>query len=405
MGLTGQGTLWCTVASFVLITVATCLMWNRVWHPVRWPARIGLLAASDIAAVLVVALLLNSTFDFYLSWSELLGTHPTLVGAVTVAGSQDARWRTGIAAAAASGHGLVVPLEIPGGAGTGISGRPAMVYLPPQYGQPRYAHAQFPVIELLDGVPGSPESWLKSLNIATVLDRGIATGELAPTVVVMPTQNVDSPRDTECADVVRGPQVDTYLTSSVRVAVDHAFRVSPSGSDWAVTGYSTGAYCATLFAAQHPGMFAAAASIEGYNKAQHDPTTGSLFQGSTTLTDHADLLWWILHRPASKVPILALSTKQDTQSWVDDRILDRIAAEHGWPVSQLTLPLGGHNFGTFTAEVPLALNWLGRHLGSPLTPTPSIDGLAPHPVGPSDAGHRTTHRRSGVMTASSRPGR
>jgi hypothetical protein len=379
MGLTGTGTLVGAFVLLLLATIATCLFWNRVTGPVRWPSRVALLLACDVSAILIVALLLNSQFDFYLSWSELLGQHPSLVATATHVGSDDARLERQLDVSYRTGHGVVVALEIPGTA-SGVATNPASVYLPPQYGDPEYANVQFPVIELLDGFPGSPRTWVKSLDIASVLDHEIATGQMSPTVVVMPTQNVASPRDTECANVLNGPQVDTYLTTDVRSAVDAAFRVYHGGQHWAVSGYSTGGYCAALLAAQHHGFYAAAASIEGYNAADHDATTGDLFGRRASLTDNADLLWWVSQRPMSKVALLELSTRQDKQSYLDDRTLDRVAAEHDWPVSQITLPRGGHNMGTFAAEVPLALDWLTQYTGAPLAPAPSVDGLRPQPV-------------------------
>ena len=62
------------------------------------------------------------------------------------------------------------------------------------------------------------------LHVASVLDNLIDTGRAAPFIAVIPVQNVASPRDTECVDVVHGPQVEDYLTTDVRTAVLREFR-------------------------------------------------------------------------------------------------------------------------------------------------------------------------------------
>src|SRR5919206_202969 len=89
----------------------------------------------------------------------------------------------------ARGRGTVVPVEIPG-VRSGVRTEPGYAYLPPQYGDPQYAHRSFPVVELLDGYPGGPQSWLQSLMIAQNLDREIDAGRTVPMIAIMPTQTV-----------------------------------------------------------------------------------------------------------------------------------------------------------------------------------------------------------------------
>lgn len=110
-----------------------------------------------------------------------------------------------------------MPLTIPG-YGSGVRAQQASVYLPPQYSQPSYAERSFPVVELLDGFPGSPATWTGTLHVATVMDSLIASDRTTPFVLVMPVQNVASPRDTECVNVVGAPMSTptSPTTSGVR---------------------------------------------------------------------------------------------------------------------------------------------------------------------------------------------
>ena len=153
--------------------------------------------------------------------------------------------------------------------------RRALVYLPPQYGQARYAHVRFPVVELFHGTPGSPLSWDTVLQINRVADALIARHVIGPMVLVMPSIN-GSGRDYQ--DCVNGPGVndDTYLTQDVRDDVLARYRVSHDPYEWGVSGYSSGGYCAANLALRHPRSFGAAALIEAYLRAVDGPAAAAL---------------------------------------------------------------------------------------------------------------------------------
>jgi enterochelin esterase-like enzyme len=153
--------------------------------------------------------------------------------------------------------------------------RRALLYLPPQYGQARYAHVRFPVVELFHGTPGSPVSWENVLQINQVADTLIARHVIGPMVLVMPSIN-GSGHDYQ--DCVNGPGVndETYLTQDVRADVLARYRVSDDPSQWGMAGYSSGGYCAANLALRQPGSFGAAAVIEGYFRAADGPAAGAL---------------------------------------------------------------------------------------------------------------------------------
>jgi pimeloyl-ACP methyl ester carboxylesterase len=153
--------------------------------------------------------------------------------------------------------------------------RRALVYLPPQYGQARYAHVRFPVVELFHGTPGSPLSWDTVLRINRVADTLIARHIIGPMVLVMPSINGPG-RDYQ--DCVNGPRVrdETYLTQDVRADVLARYRVSNDPYQWGVAGYSSGGYCAANLALRHRGSFGAAALIEAYFRAADGPAATAL---------------------------------------------------------------------------------------------------------------------------------
>jgi len=377
MSLVGMATLVVAGLGVLLCSAGLLMAWDRLaaLGRARWPVRALWLAGCQLTAVLLVGLVVNHAFVFYQSWSELFGLHPQVNQGAAGAGTRDAALQPALLRDYHSGHGTVVSLPVPGTV-SGVHAAPATVYLPPQYGAPGYAGRTFPVVELLSGFPGGPRTWMHVLHVSSVLDTLIDTGRATPFIAVIPVQNVASPRDTECVDVVHGPQVEDYLTTDVRTAVLHAFRASASGSQWTVLGDSTGGYCALNLSLRHPDLFGAAVSLAGYDAPAHDRTTGDLFGGSTLLADQNSPLWRLEHDPVPPLRVLLISTRPDRTAYRASARLER-AARAPLQLWQLALPAGGHNFGTFSAELPVGFSWLSRQVAAPLAPLPTVDGRAP----------------------------
>jgi enterochelin esterase-like enzyme len=387
VALTGRITLIAAILLALCVPGAAMFSWNRVGRAATraarygcWIWRGGVLVASQLAAVILVAVLINDSGRFYSSWLELLGEHHTVRTTVAMPGNQDAALRARLANASAQGHGIVVPIKIPG-ARSGIGSFSALVYLPAEYGMAQYAHRKFPVLELVAGSPGTPQTWTDSLDVAPILDREIAAGRSIPFIAVMPSQDVAGGRDTQCVNVVGGPAVDTYLSVDVRATITHAYRASAQSTAWAIMGYSSGGFCATNLAMRHPDMFVAAASIAGYARPAHDHQTGELFGHSAALRDQNTPLWRATHLPPPDVALLLVSTAQDPGT---DRDAADLAAAARPPLSvtRLSLRHGGHNFEVWRAEEPVAFAWVSTQLVAPLAPPPVIDNTSPVVVTP-----------------------
>jgi len=378
MGLTDLSTLVVAILLLLAITGATLALWGRLDRvAARWPLRVLMIGTCQLAAVLVTALALNNAFVFYQSWSELLGVHPRSDYSQLAVGSVDAGLHARLLADYRAGRGTVISLPVPG-TRSGVHTGPAPVYMPPQYGDPAYANRSFPVLELTSGFPATPNTWFRVLHVDSELNYLIDTGRSAPFIAVVPVQNVASPRDTECVNVVGGPQVDSYLSYDVHAAVEHAVRAD---SQWTVLGDSTGGYCAADLLLRHPDLFTAAVSIAGYDAPAHDATTGNLFGNRPALAALYSPLWLLRHRPQPDLHLLLITTRADRYP-TRAALQLAAAARPPFQLSLLTLPRGGHNFGTFAAEVPVGVSWLSRYVSAPLAPLPTVDGLSPVPVAP-----------------------
>jgi enterochelin esterase-like enzyme len=213
---------------------------------------------------------------------------------------------------------------------------------------------------------------LRNLRIAQFLDEEIHAHRMPPTIAVIPSTNPSALRDDECVNAVNGQADDTYLTTDIRTDMLRDFRVLSGRQDWALAGYSTGGYCAVNLAVRHPGYYSAAVSFSGYFYPITDYTTGDLYHGDRQVKD-------------ANSPLLTLDrdTAQGREQPATAFFLTAGSLEHGPPGQLRTLlselrapasgvgvmvPNGGHDWGPWRQELPVALDWVGRHFGGVLAP-------------------------------------
>ncbi|RAG87666.1 esterase [Streptacidiphilus pinicola] len=377
MELTSGALLWTVLGLTVLVTAVTVWQWPRL-APSGWArvlARLGALLTAQLGLVLVAALLINGYGDFYPTWDDLLGADQQVTfGAPTGHG--------GDALPSAHGSRLVrpdgpVPAFLPGapasvgqvstvrlvGPGTGLR-QQAYVYLPPQYFQPAYARTRFPVLLMLTGFPGSIQTTLDRLNPPRQASRLITGGRMQPTVLVLVSQNVALPRDTNCVDSVGGPRVETYFTQEVPAALRSAYRLLRGPGAWAVEGYSEGGTCALAFGLRHPSVFGVVADLGGDYGIYENRQTGTLFgppgPDRDRLLQQADFGWRLTHLPPPPIHVLVGTAVKDRDYAATERFLSQVHAP--MRATPMLLRTGGHNFGTWAAEQGPMLEWVSGEL-------------------------------------------
>ncbi|MCO8275990.1 alpha/beta hydrolase-fold protein [Actinoplanes sp. TRM 88003] len=313
-----------TTAAVLITAVLLATVWNRT----RVIGRSALVVLSVLSVTAAVAVQVNRLTEAY----------PTqTVAAATVADDSGSRMLT---------------VTVPGPASRLTL--PMYVYLPAAY---RGGAGRFPVIEALHGYPGTPVTWLRRLNVQSTLDREIAAGRMAPTVVLFPYQTPERLLDTECTNLRGGPQAETFLTVDVPAYVRAHYRVRTDQAAWGLTGYSAGAFCATDLALRHPGQYAAAASLSGYAEPGIDVGDGS--QNTTN-----NPAWRLRHLPQPPIALWLGWAGDDRESAQDSR---RLAAEIHHPLALTTAVLahGGHSSAVWREMEPPAFDWLSAHLARP----------------------------------------
>ncbi|MGZ4593580.1 MAG: alpha/beta hydrolase [Actinomycetes bacterium] len=371
MGLTSPFFLALCAVLAVGAPVATLLLWSRARGPLvaRVLQRLSMIAACQVTAVVLLGVIVNNSFYFYSSWSDLLGgpTSSTTASSSSAAGSllpasrqaEARRIVLGFHGHRTAGGGLVLAHTIHG-AVSGISA-PALIYLPREYAMPRYAHTRFPVVVVMPGYPGNPRMWLTRLPLPQLMRTEVDAHRAVPFVAVIIKETVAPPRDTECADVVGGPQVETFLANDVPSEISQVLRVRTDRAGWAFMGYSTGGFCAVKLAMRHPQTFASAVALSGFYKAVLDSTTGALYGGSTLLRDQSSPLWRLAHLPAPPIGVLATISKQEYTYPQTVELLK--LARPPMQMTSIITPTGGHNTRNWSAVLPRAIDWLGHRFG------------------------------------------
>jgi len=330
------------LAGLALLVSATGLL-AAAWDGRRALGRTALLVAVVLAVLGTAALQLNRLTAIYPSWSALVGSAgdgaPTTLPATTPG----------------SGRSRLVRVTVAGRAG-GMS-MPMTVYLPAAYDTPSGRRLRFPVITALHGYPGTPDSWIRRLDIAAHLDREITAGRMAPTVVLLPYHTPRRLLDTECTNLTGGPQAETYLTRDVRQWATAHLRVRTDRAGWALIGYSSGGFCALNLALKHPDLYAAAASLSG------EPEPGiRVGDGSEKTTN--SVTWRLRNQPPPPIALYLGWSADESRARLGSQRVARLARAP-LAVTTATVSEGGHSHATWRALEGPALDWLSAHLARP----------------------------------------
>jgi enterochelin esterase-like enzyme len=355
MGLMGWPFLVAVVLPATGGPVACLYLWNRVRGRLAVAVRLFMIVMCQVFALLVGGVGLNHYFEFYASWSDLMGggkgadTPIEQVGAGAVGPSvrfeRVPKLGTDVYGATLTGER------------SGIRSR-VLVWVPPGYEAPANAHRTYPVVELLPGYPGTPSTWFHAVHGAGALKEAIASGRSHPFILVAPVTTVVPGRDTECVDFPDGPRVETWLTDDVHQAVTRAFRVQPDRTAWGLMGFSTGGYCAAKMAIRRPDLFSAAVTMQG----DAVPQTAEVRRDRALNAENSVLDLLRTRRPP--VSLLLAGTRQDRRS---DRAIDQIMPLVRPPTAafRYVLPSGGHNASVWNSMLPNAYSWLSGRLSAP----------------------------------------
>ncbi|WP_405483363.1 alpha/beta hydrolase [Streptomyces sp. NBC_00009] len=393
MGLTSRALEYATVLAALVCVGLAVWVWPRLARrgPVAVLGRLGVIGATQLTILTAFAVAVNTNFDFYGSWDELLGHVDkapaevtalghggiyTTVGAVRgglvqPAGPQGLDRVKGIPRGPAAEVGRVESVKIVGRRSRAVN--PAFVYLPPQYFQKQFHRQRFPVMVAISGYPGGIMNLAQYLQVPQTADRLLRADKIQPTVIVMVRPTIAPPRDTECVDVPGGPKAETFFTKDLPEALKRSYRVGHDPSAWGALGYSSGGTCALQLTLRHPGVYTSAAALSADYRIGDDLTTGSLFgsgPGAARRQREHDLIWRLEHLPVPRVSVLAASSRSGEKDY-SDTMKFLHAVKPPMTSAQIILPRGSHHFTTWQREIAPAMRWMSGQLMFPQDTTPS----------------------------------
>jgi enterochelin esterase-like enzyme len=130
------------------------------------------------------------------------------------------------------------------------------VYLPAGY---EGSTDRYPVLYLLHGRGDSKSAWTQMKG---ALDELIASGEIQPTIAIMPDAPWSSRAsyyvDSQYTGSDPGRKVETAFTRDLLAHVDTTYRTVANRTGRGVAGYSMGGYGALRYSLAHPDLFGAA---------------------------------------------------------------------------------------------------------------------------------------------------
>ena len=374
LSLSTEVYFWITTAVFLLITVA---FWHKFtihnWKNIT--ARFSLIFAIQFFALAAMGVSINRSGEFYNSWSDLLGAQGQYK---KVAISPAALSQIGIRDLRSATHtkgGSLIFRKIIRGATSGISNVVYVVASPKiaaELTAPTHSlGSAYQVIELFPGTPGVPQTWIGTLGgIKTMEDLEIA-GKIPPTIAVIPAINVQPGQDTECLNFVGGAQVETWITTDMKVFMQTFMGID--NRPWSSFGYSTGGWCAAEVAVLHQDQYAQGVSLAGY----FNPILSFALskREKNYLTKRYDLIYYLKHHRRNTQIMVIASVKDHFANNSAQRFMQ--GANPFITIKYIPIPMGGHNIEVWKPFVAPGFLWIS---GAVDIATPIINP-APQPSG------------------------
>lgn len=341
----------------------------------RWWSRVliaPLGVVVKVVAVFLAALLaINAHFSAYPSLAAALGVgyEVTSLGDVGRAVPQPSRqqrpdgplvasWRPPLDMPA---MGRIVSAPIPSG-DPAFTPRDALVYLPPAYLTAQ--RPVLPVLVLLPGQPGSPQSWLTAGEIQKTMDGyAAAHAGLAP-VVVMPDPLGVPTQNPLCSDANLG-RVATYLQVDLPAWVEKSLQVDPDHRRWAIGGASNGGTCSLQVVTRAPTVYPTFLDMSGEfhpSLGSEERTIAKGFGGDRAAYLANDPLTLLQQGRYEGVHGVFSAGDSDPAFLDSMRALHQAAAAAGMTTELRVYP-GTHAWTVFAHALNDQVGWLGDRLG------------------------------------------
>lgn len=260
--------------------------------------------------------------------------------------------------------GSFIAAEIPGTL-SGFVARDAIIYLPPAYSA--LQRPVLPVLVLVSGQPGSPESWLRSTNLVRDLDEyAAAHGGLAP-LVVMPDPNGSDRANTLCMDSDIA-KAGTYMSAGVPAWINTHLDADANPAHWSIGGFSYGATCSLQMVTRHPGLFQTFMAISPEREpalaAQRQRTIDRAFNGDAEAFDNRLPLTLLGKMRYPQIHGWFAAGSSDLTYSANVKVLEAAAQKAGMTTEGASFP-GGHSWAVANEALKPGLQFVYARIGLP----------------------------------------
>jgi len=239
------------------------------------------------------------------------------------------------------------------------------VYLPTGY---EASALRYPALYLLHGNGGNLYQWVNQGRIQQTVDALIASGDIPPTVIVMPDAGTSWFVD-------RKEKMETAVIAELIPDVEKAFRVLRSRDGRLVGGLSMGAYGAMRFALKYPEMFAAAALLSPAIYNPEPPENSSARSvGVFGAPGYDAAVWKSLNYPslwegylAKKNPVpMYINSGDDDDFFIEFEAVQfyELLRRNKQP-AELRIVNGAHVWPVWESTIGDALKYIYRHAARP----------------------------------------
>lgn len=244
------------------------------------------------------------------------------------------------------------------------------VYLPTGYDA---SNLRYPALYLLHGIGGNLYQWVNQGRIQQTADALIASGDIPPTVIVMPDAGTSWFVD-------RKEKMETAVITELIPDVEKTFRVLRSREGRLVGGLSMGGYGAMRFALRYPEMFAAAALLSPAIYNPEPPENSSARSvGVFGAPVYDASIWKSLNYPAlwegylaKKNPVpMYINSGDDDDFFIEFEAVQfyELLRKNKQP-AELRIVNGAHTWLVWESTIGDALKYIFRYSARPAMTTP-----------------------------------
>jgi enterochelin esterase-like enzyme len=245
-----------------------------------------------------------------------------------------------------------------------------VVYLPTGYDG---SNLRYPALYLLHGNGGNLYQWVNQGRIQQTADALIASGDIPPTVIVMPDAGTSWFVD-------RKENMETAVITELIPDVERSFRVLRSREGRLVGGLSMGAYGAMRFALKYPEMFAAAALLSPAIFNPEPPENSSARNvGVFGAPIYDASIWKSLNYPslwegylAKKIPVpMYINSGDDDDFFIELEAVQfyELLRKNKQP-AELRIVNGAHAWPVWESTIGDALKYIFRYSARPAMTAP-----------------------------------